>query len=66
MGLFHVPLKVATDQMQSECHGSCRHSQKIDVFLTISRTTQRVRGALPPVPVLVEDGPMLVCVCSMR
>ena len=48
--------------MQCECHGSW-HSQKSDVFLTISRTTQRVRGALPPVPVLVEDGPMSVCVC---
>ena len=50
------------DPMQCECHGSW-HSKKSDVCLTISRTTQRVRGALPPVPVLVEDGPMCVCVC---
>ena len=32
------------DPMQCECHGSW-HSQKSDVFLTISRTTQRVRGS---------------------
>ena len=51
------------DQMQCECHGSW-HSQKSDVCLTISRTTQRVRGALPPVPVLVEDGPMCVYVLN--
>ena len=49
--------------MQCECHSSW-HSQKSDVFLIISRTTQCVRGALPPVPVLVEDGPMCVCVLN--
>ena len=32
------------DQTQCECHGSW-YSQKSDVFLTISRTTQCVRGS---------------------
>ena len=51
--------------MQCEWNGSW-HSQKSDVFLTISRTTrdQCMRGALPPVPVLVEDGTMCVCMCA--
>ena len=30
------------NQMQCECHGSCRRSQKSDVCLTVSRTIQRV------------------------
>ena len=34
------------DQMQCECHGSW-HSQKSGVCLTISRTTQCVRGSTP-------------------
>ena len=52
------------DQMQCECHGSW-HSQKSDVFLIISRTTQRVRGSTSSCSCVGRGWPY-VCMCSMR
>ena len=52
------------DPMQCECHDSW-HSQKSDVFLTISRTTQCVRGSTSSCSCAGEGWPY-VCVCSMR
>ena len=52
------------DPMQCECHGSW-HSQKSDVCLTISRTTQRVRGSTSSCSCAGGGWPCVrVCVCA--
>ena len=52
--------------MQCECHGSW-HSQKSDVFLTISRTTQCVRGSTSSCSCAGGGWPYVcVCVCAQR
>ena len=50
------------DQTQCECHGSW-YSQKSDVFLTISRTTQCVRGSTSSFSCAGGGWPY-VCVCA--